>query len=662
VGLVVSIGSAAPNLIGMNMPSCLDWEGSDVFADAFRTAREWDKISGGDASVDANGWPQEDAMAVCWHGAAHMAGTYKLEFDGRANITIEWTGGSVTGKTYNAAQDLTVAFVTVSDPTQLRMRFTSTSNGVRNVRLWRPGYHDGTRTFTDRFKNLLPRFAVLRFMDWTATNWNQDKQWGDRVRPEQYRASLPRVDYGWQGRGHPWEYAIQLCNEVQRDIWVCLPVRADDNYVRNLALLLRDGTNGFAGLSTNLKIYVEFSNEVWNYGFEQASYNRAQAIAEVNAGGSPLNFDGNANTYYWGWRRVAKRGAEISVIFREVFGDGAMMTRVRPMLMTQLNNGQDTHTQVYKFMDEYLNNPDYVAEPHPPSYYFYGSGGTDYYSPDNSSNDLTLDNIWTSRHFDVQVHIPVLENDAKYPVAFGLKRICYEGGPGLDQNGHSEATKAAAVNDPRMRAKVIQQHEAWSAHGGDLLVYFTLIGNFQWGFTPDVLDTNTYKLQAIDHLNATSAASVVYGRLLPATIPGNDYDCSWISWQSPSTGTRTFENRNWAGYVTRVDTPGLYRYTVRAGAAGNAARIEMLVDGKAGGMIDMPNTGSLNTTTNLVVANVVHGAGVHGFKISGRGDSVRVHEITVELVPEPAAASVLAFAVAVVIGARCARHSHQALS
>jgi hypothetical protein len=53
---------------------------------------------------------------------------------------------------------------------------------------------------------------------------------------------------------------------------------------------------------------------------------------------SELADDGSTNQGYWAWRRMAKRMKEISYIFRAVFGDGQMMTRVRPVLAAQLAN------------------------------------------------------------------------------------------------------------------------------------------------------------------------------------------------------------------------------------------------------------------------------------------------------------------------------------
>jgi len=58
-------------------------------------------------------------------------------------------------------------------------------------------------------------------------------------------------------------------------------------------------------------------------------------------GGSPLAFD--VPTSGLGVAPAAKRGLEISAIFRRVFGDAAMMTRVRPLLIPAERRSGDAH-------------------------------------------------------------------------------------------------------------------------------------------------------------------------------------------------------------------------------------------------------------------------------------------------------------------------------
>ena len=76
---------------------------------------------------------------------------------------------------------------------------------------------------------------------------------------------------GDNGYGVAYEWQIDLCNRVGADLWVNIPAHADWDYSRPLALLLKNN------LDAGLKIYVGWSNEVWNWGFEQTRYANNQA-------------------------------------------------------------------------------------------------------------------------------------------------------------------------------------------------------------------------------------------------------------------------------------------------------------------------------------------------------------------------------------------------
>ena len=60
---------------------------------------------------------------------------------------------------------------------------------------------------------------------------------------------------------------IALANASNTDLWINIPGPATDAYVAQLANLIKNGdvVNGvaYAGLNPNLKVYVEYSNEVW---------------------------------------------------------------------------------------------------------------------------------------------------------------------------------------------------------------------------------------------------------------------------------------------------------------------------------------------------------------------------------------------------------------
>ena len=63
-------------------------------------------------------------------------------------------------------------------------------------------------------------------------------------------------------------------------------------------------------------IYVEYSNEVWNWEFPQATANPIAANESVLKDGDPhhLNYDNCSNVGYWAWRRTAYQIKHISDI------------------------------------------------------------------------------------------------------------------------------------------------------------------------------------------------------------------------------------------------------------------------------------------------------------------------------------------------------------
>ena len=97
-------------------------------------------------------------------------------------------------------------------------------------------------------------------MDWFVTTTNTWVNWSDRVDPS-YAVWL----------FVPYEVAVALCNKLSRDMWLNLPMCASSAYITSLVSLIYSGgtdTNGtvWAGLNSNLNIYVEDGNEVWNAG------------------------------------------------------------------------------------------------------------------------------------------------------------------------------------------------------------------------------------------------------------------------------------------------------------------------------------------------------------------------------------------------------------
>jgi hypothetical protein len=394
-----------------------------VYADAAKGSRaEWgdpnDYFGRPNVSTDGDGWPQADAGHIFWEGAdpGKTIGVYQLRFRGRAEVTA-WFGkgkfranGNDYGSTlpfgagYDPGSNTTIAQVTISEADLFGLTFRRTqrdggsaeNTGVTGVQLLRPVSPGSGTTYRpdnifDRsVKAAYSRFTTLRYL---TANFNAEREWWDRKRPDGMKAA-------WGDRHGVWEYQVMLANETGKDLYVTIPINATDDYVRRLAKLLRygsDGTNAyegpvdnprFPGLNPNLRVYVEWGNEVWNWSFGQATLGvdaARDAVHNNTPEGRIINYDGSRpDGDFRRW--TALRTVQASNAFRSVWGDAAMGERVRMLLEYQYDNVQDTALQALRFLDNYFNNGDgqqHVGNPQPVDYYIWGAGGASYFGATN---------------------------------------------------------------------------------------------------------------------------------------------------------------------------------------------------------------------------------------------------------------------------------------
>jgi len=106
--------------------------------------------------------------------------------------------------------------------------------------------------------------------------------------------------------GVAFEYMVNLANTTDKDFWLTVPTAADDDFVVQLATLLKNTLN------PNLKIYIEYSNETWNVGYP--GYDYSEAIQRKSGlGGSPVLVPADA------WHPY--RALQIFHLFNQVFGE-----------------------------------------------------------------------------------------------------------------------------------------------------------------------------------------------------------------------------------------------------------------------------------------------------------------------------------------------------
>ena len=667
--------SANSNLMGINISAPLDWNEDRLYADVISMSRPFtngpdaNSTTAGPAPVDANGWPMSDFSFYVWAGIGQMQGTYTLSFKGQATVS-----GSAIGNvslSYESATNTSNGTFQYTNPASgsLSLSFTGTKrtsssasgSGVTSIKLMRPltpgssQSYSASTLFANPIKTLISKFSVVRFMDYLGTNASAQTNWSDRPLPSW--ASFQRNPggaYGWQGIGGPWEHVIQLMNETGKDAWINIPVRATDVYIQNVARMFAYGSDGvnpytspqanpvYPPLKANLRVYVEYSNELWNSAgaFTQFLDNCQAASNELvsTSGNSPLNWDKTWNNITfnrsgtnsgWNWsmcsRHSVKRSVEISNIFRSVFGDAAMSARIRPVFMSQLGNSTAALFDGTKMMLDYYNNlgGNFVATPHSPNYYFYGAGGSGYYNP--AASVSTLDTMFTDLGMTPAGFVPALQGDAGLVAAMGLKRVAYEGGPSLDTTGGTrDALSAQAVKDSRMTAAVVNMHNAWSSNGGELLVYLSATGDYQWGFTPDVYNLSTPKLLAIDALNAAQRTPLALGTQVPGSVASRAADACSRGWGcSPLADSFTADGSRivWASYSFRSSASASWTVKLSFTSASNAS-VAVYVDGKL--------VGTQNTTGGALSFNAgTVGTGLHGVIVRAAAGAFSLNSVAV---------------------------------
>lgn len=278
---------------GTNLQGPVDYGTELPFVDLMHTARPWytkddgpsspwDTGAAGALNYRPDGYPTQVPQAVpgrprgqrvatVWGDtSAWPAGTYVVLFDGTGTIAVDQ--GVVDVKPGD--HRLTFRITQPRNPgtvVQLTIVRSAPQDPVRRIRVLLPGAEVTyqSQPFNPRWVARLKGFSSVRFMDWGATN-NHGRglvpeggllTWDQRARPDFYTWA--------DGRGVPYETMVQAMNQLGVDGWVCVPHLADADYQRRMAALFHDGVD------PKRRLTVEYSNEIWNWMFDQAHWLKA---------------------------------------------------------------------------------------------------------------------------------------------------------------------------------------------------------------------------------------------------------------------------------------------------------------------------------------------------------------------------------------------------
>ncbi len=522
-------GEIGRGAMALGLAAVVDWSTQQPFLDVMKTSRPWIGHRPGqwggmteadlDAAgvLDADGWPTEIPRALRGIGtvvltdlpeaAVSMAGRYRLRFDGDGIVEVGGRGTNVRyGKgeiLFDFAPGPGSVIVTIN-----RTDRRKTGDYIRNmslVRLDRADRLDAGEVFNPDWLARIDGFGALRFMDWMDTNGSDRAEWQDRPRPG---------DYTYTRHGVPLEILLRLANETGADPWFNMPHMATEDYMRRYAETVRDG------LDPGLTAYVEYSNEVWNWQFEQASW--AEDRARERWG----------REYAW-MQFYGLRTAQMAEIWKQAFGPAAAQ-RLVTVISTQTgwqgleadaleaplwvaenparNRAPAAHVDAYAiagYFGRALGDPDRAAIVH--GWLDDSLGAAQSRARVAGLTGEALDRALAETRFDVAIDLAIrdlrdgavtgLQEDTLAALAnsvfpyhagvasrYGLDLIMYEGGSHIA--GHGETIDDDALTaffialnySPQMGALYTELLDIWARAGGRLFNAFVDVGTpSKWG-------------------------------------------------------------------------------------------------------------------------------------------------------------------------------------
>lgn len=480
--LIISPVHAITPFIGINTNEAVGFDSSAPFSDLFRTAEPFKRstLTKGNIAYDQQGWVsnlnggQAGTYFVRWLPMGTLPqGNYTVSYEGSgqlnyvesAQLVSRSPGRDIIRLAPDQNNEISAGLVIIkSDP----------ANPVRNIRITLPGgvcqgnpfrrvqnanacggqpflafeQHSQQNQFNPDYLDFMRQFRTIRFMGMSGVTRNdQERSWG-------HRAMMDEAT--WSGhygeRGVPLEVMVALANTLNANAWFNIPHLADADYMQRYAQYVK------ANLRPHLKVYIEYSNEVWNPVFSQAQYARREGGRDQLAA-DPLV----AGMMFYGFK-----SKQTFQIFNQVFNnDRNRLIRVlsgwfgNPSLTPHILKASNVHQQTDLFA---------VAP------YFYAA--QDELMRARDTNDI-FKMIETSQHYSINQTIKHLQTHADFLKPYKIQLGAYEGGQHLvhyqtnSKKQHPNPILIDANRDPRMEHAYIKLLNGFKQAGGTLFMAFS---------------------------------------------------------------------------------------------------------------------------------------------------------------------------------------------
>jgi hypothetical protein len=459
--------------IGTNMSRLADWSVERPFRNLMKNVREgvisysdacfcWDANVTDEMLFDTSGYPtflpQPTSIGATMvrfvissnGGNLRPDSSYILLYDGIGVIDI--LGSNVQSNVPNR-----IEFIAGTGNIIINIEQSTNGDHLRNFRVLTLADENTDliiQPFYQSFTDKIEPFSVLRFMDWGVTNHSPLTIWSDR-------SSENFFTYATDA-GVPYEMMIQLANQLQQDIWICIPHQADDNFISEMATLFREG------LDEDLTIYLEYSNEVWNWIFDQAHYNNENKPSNLSYGRAMAQ---KAKNVFDIWHNEFS-GEECRV--KRVLGIQGGFTSLNEEILSQLNS----------------EDWDYGS----PTHYF----GLDHSDQGNPVLDAssTYQDVMLNTSNSFAAFSQLVKQDYRNVQVYGKEVITYEGGQHFVGNSFGipydyQNAMWEAQNSQEMYDMYDALHDSIRSWGCKLATNFSLATvqasvYGSWGVLPDI--------------------------------------------------------------------------------------------------------------------------------------------------------------------------------
>ncbi len=441
--------------------------------------------------LDKNGWvkslpsPQQSpiftSVSSTWVLPKRFPlGRYVVLYKGQGTIKVTGDLRVVNNSAGHLEFDL------LSPKRNLRLSITATNpqNYIRDIHVVpkRNEHNYKRQIFNPDYIRRLAPMQALRFMTWSNTRGNDATEWWQR--------STPSSAHYTGDKGVPAERMIDLANAINATPWVSVPYKASDDYMRQYARMVKHR------LRPKQKIYVEYSNEMWNTIFPGTTYaaRKADKLWHFPYTDKPPYQRRVAMATNW----YAKRTVEMCNIWKQEFGK--QRNRVKCVLSAQSAVtwvGKETLDCPLwkeaggcgKYVDAFAIGPyfgDYIARlEHRPEVKQWTR------DPDGGMQRLFTEieqgGVLKKGHPGGAIALTLgqyVDQNKKLADKYGLELLAYEAGQHLIRYDPPHTVKDPVVlnmfkraqKDPRMQGAYQRYLNGWAQHGGGLLMHFYGIG------------------------------------------------------------------------------------------------------------------------------------------------------------------------------------------